>query len=88
MDTQLIVRLIVALLTAVNTVCTMAGFPIIDLGEDQITVVVNVVITIVGWAFSAWSNFNVTKAAKEGQKVTNALKSGSISADDVDSLVQ
>lgn len=74
MDTSLIVRLIVSVLAAINTVCTMAGYPVIDLGEDAITVIVNAAITVGVWAYDVWKNFNFTDAAKKAQAVLDAEK--------------
>lgn len=76
MDTSLIVRLIVSIVAVVNSVCAMAGMPLLDLGEDTITVLVNAAVMVGVWAYDVWKNFNFTEAAKEGQKVTDAIKSG------------
>lgn len=74
MDTRLIVNLIVTVIAAINAALTMAGLPLINLGEQDITTGVNIVVTLVAWCYSVWHNYNFTKAAKEGQKVTDELK--------------
>lgn len=74
MDTRLIVNLIVTVIAAINAALTMADLPLINLGEQDITTGVNIVVTLVAWAYAVWHNFNFTKAAKEGQKVTDELK--------------
>ena len=74
MNTKLIVNLIVTVIAAINAALTMAGLPLINLGEQDITTGVNIVVTLVVWAYSVWHNFNFTRAAKEGQKVTDELK--------------
>lgn len=88
MDTQLIVRLIVSIVAVINSACAMAGQPLLDLGEDQITGVVNVVVLVAAWVWGFWKNNSFTTAAKEGQKVTDALKKGSLDASKVDELVK
>lgn len=74
MDTQLVVRLIVSIVALINSVCTMAGFPLLNLGEEQITSVVNVVVLIAAWAWGFWKNNNFTQAAKDAQKVLDSEK--------------
>ena len=74
MDTKLTVNLIITIIAAINAALAMAGLPLINLGEQDITTAVNVVVTLVVWAYSVWHNFNFTRAAKEGQKVTDELK--------------
>ena len=74
MDTQLVVRLIVSIVALINSVCTMAGFPLLNLGEEQITSVVNVVVLIAAWAWGFWKNNNFTQAAKDAQKVLESEK--------------
>lgn len=75
MDTQLIVRLIVSIVAVINSVCSMAGFPLLNLGEEQITEAVNVAILVAAWAWGFWKNNNFTKQAKEAQKVLDEAKS-------------
>ena len=76
MDTQLIVRLIVSIVAVINSSCAMAGQPILDLGEDQITSVVNVVVLVAAWVWGFWKNNNFTQAAKDAQKLLNEEKRG------------
>ena len=74
MNTKLIVNLIITVIAAINAALAMAGLPLINLGEQDITTAVNIVVTIVAWSYSVWHNYNFTRAAKEGQKVTDELK--------------
>lgn len=88
MDKQLIVRLIVSVIAVVNSVCTMAGFPLLNLGEEQVSDVVSVVVLVAAWAWGFWKNNSFTTAAKEGQKVTEAIKSGSVEAGKVEEMLK
>lgn len=74
MDTQLIVRLIVSIVAVINSACAMAGQPLLDLGEDQITGVVNVVVLVAAWVWGFWKNNNFTQAAKDAQKLLEEEK--------------
>ena len=74
MDTQLIVRLIVSIVAVINSACAIAGQPLLDLGEDQITGVVNVVVLVAAWVWGFWKNNNFTQAAKDAQKLLEEEK--------------
>lgn len=74
MDKQLIVRLIVSIIAVVNSVCTMAGFPLLNLGEEQVSDVVSVVVLVAAWAWGFWKNNNFTQAAKDAQAVLDSEK--------------
>lgn len=74
MDKQLIVRLIVSVIAVVNSVCTMAGFPLLNLGEEQVSDVVSVVVLVAAWAWGFWKNNNFTQAAKDAQAVLDSEK--------------
>lgn len=74
LDTRLIVQLIVYALAIINTLCSMMGFPLLNLGEESVTEVVNVIVTLVTWCASIWLNFNATKNAKQAQNYLDSLK--------------
>lgn len=84
MDKVLIVRLIVSIVAVVNSVCAMAGIPLLDLGEDQITMTVDIAALVGAWAWGFWKNNSFTPAARAGDRVTKAVKEAQrSSADDV-----
>lgn len=76
MDWKQITIIAVAVLTTFNMILTASGHAVLPISEDQITLVISCVGQIVGVALAVWKNCNFTKAAKEGQRVTDALKAG------------
>ena len=74
MDSKLIGNMVVALVGLVNTVCAMFNVPQLDVTEEQVYQVVSVVAMCATWAYSCYSNFNFTEAAKIGQGVTDTIK--------------
>jgi len=71
----------------INMVLAAKGKSLMPIENEQIELVVAVVCQVAATGFAMWKNFNFTKAAKEGQLVTNAIKSGTLSdADIVDKL--
>lgn len=74
MDTQLIVRLIVSIIAAVNAVAAMLGYGPLDISEDMIYTSVSVIFMIGTWIWGFWKNNNFTKEAKEAQQVLDIAK--------------
>ena len=76
MDWKQITTIAVAVLTTLNMILTASGHAVLPISEDQVTLVLSCVGQSVGVALAVWKNCNFTKAAKEGQRVTDALKAG------------
>ena len=74
MDIQLITRIIVSVITAINAFAAAFGFDPLAIDEGVIYTVVSFVAMVAAWAWGFWKNNNFTKAAKEGQKYTDELK--------------
>lgn len=86
METKKIVALIVAILAAVNMILKAFNVPTLDVTEDMIYTIASCVVMVVSWASTIWYNFNFTNAAKEGQKVTDAIKAAKYEEDNEDYL--
>lgn len=76
MDWKQITTIAVAVLTTLNMILTASGHAVLPISEEQVTLVLSCAAQIVGVALAVWKNCNFTGAAKEGQKVTDALKAG------------
>lgn len=74
MDNQLIVRLIVSIIAAINAGCAMFGLPQLEVTEGMIYTVVSFAAMIGAWVWGFWKNNNFTEAAKKGQEVVDAEK--------------
>jgi len=69
-----ITSFIIALLGIINILASNFGFSPLDISESDITAVVTVAFAIGGLVSTAWHNFNITEAAKTGQKLTDSIK--------------
>lgn len=74
MDTQLIVRLVVSIITIINLLATQFGFNPLNIDESSIYTVVSTIAALAAWIWGFWKNNNFTEAAKKGQELTNELK--------------
>lgn len=74
MDTQLIVRIIVSIVTAINAFAAAFGFDPLNIDEGTIYTVVSFFAVIAAWVWGFWKNNNFTEAAKKGQAVIDETK--------------
>ena len=74
MDTQLIVRIIVSIVTMVNAFAAALGVPPLDVDENTIYTVVSFIAMVAAWVWGFWKNNNFTEAAKKAQKTLVDLK--------------
>lgn len=81
-----IVRYILMLVTALNTLLTRFGLNPISLSEDGLYQAVSDIITIIILLVNTWKNNSVTKNAIKADKYMNELKSGEISEDEDDAV--
>ena len=75
MDTQLIVRIIVSIVTMVNAFAAALGVPPLDVDESTIYTVVSFVAMVAAWVWGFWKNNNFTEAAKKAQETLTSIKS-------------
>ena len=74
MDTQLIVRIIVSIVTMVNAFAAALGVPPLDVDENTIYTVVSFVAMVAAWVWGFWKNNNFTESAKKAQETLVDLK--------------
>lgn len=74
MDTQLIVRIIVSIVTMVNAFAAALGVPPLDVDENTIYTVVSFIAMVAAWVWGFWKNNNFTEAAKKAQETLVDLK--------------
>lgn len=76
MDTQLIARLVVSIIAAINAAAAAFGFNPLNVDEQMVYSTVSFIAALAAWVWGFWKNNNFTQAAIEGQKVTDAIKAG------------
>ena len=74
MDTQLIVRIIVSIVTMVNAFAAALGVPPLDVDENTIYTVVSFLAMVAAWVWGFWKNNNFPEAAKKAQETLVDLK--------------
>lgn len=81
------ISLVMVIIAIVNYALTAMGKPIINIGEDQITYVVNMVMNIAFIIYPAWKNNSFTDNAQIADEVLYALRDGKISKDELEAFI-
>lgn len=84
MDTQLIVRLIVSGIAAINMFAAAFGFNPLPIEETDIYTIVSAIGALAAWVWGFWKNNNFTAAAKEAQEFLEISKSLEARVDEED----
>lgn len=74
METELIVRLIVSIIAAINAAAAAFGFNPFNVDEQTIYTVVSFVAAFVTWVWGFWKNNDFTDEARRGTAVMRELK--------------
>lgn len=74
METELIVRLIVSIIAAINAAAAAFGFNPFNVDEQTIYTVVSFFAALVTWAWGFWKNNDFTDEARRGTAVMRELK--------------
>lgn len=83
-----ITGILILLVALINATLQMFGINTIPITNDEIGEIVSVVFLIITALYNTWKNRNISTASQTAQKVTDAIKSGEILIEDVETLIQ
>ncbi len=81
------VSLVMVILVLVNYTLTAMGKPIINLGEEEITYAVNMILNIVFIGFAAYKNNSITEKAQISDEILYMLRDGKITKEEVEKFI-
>lgn len=84
---EVIVRTVVLVFALLNQVLTLCGINPLPFAEEEIYAAATAVLTVAASLWAWWKNNSLTTAAKEGDRVKDALKSGELAPQDVERLM-
>ncbi len=85
---ETIVRIAVLAVTLINLILTAMGKNPLPVSSDEVYVALSSVAASAAVIWTAWKNNSVTPAAKVGDKVTKAIKSRCITAEEMERLLE
>lgn len=74
MQTELIARLVISIIAAINAAAAAFGFNPFNVDEQTVYTVVSFVVALITWAWGFWKNNDFTDEAKQGTALMRGLK--------------
>lgn len=74
MSTDLIARLVISIIAAINAAAAAFGFNPFNVDEQTVYTVVSFVVALVTWVWGFWKNNDFTDEAKQGTALMRELK--------------
>ena len=86
--TDTIIRTVVLGISLINQIIVMCGLNPLPFADDEIYAFVSTLVTVAAAVWSWWKNNSITNSAQAADEVKNAIKSGTITANDAEALVK
>ena len=74
MSTDLIARLVISIIAAINAAAAAFGFNPFNVDEQTVYTVVSFIAALITWVWGFWKNNDFTDEAKQGSSLMNSLK--------------
>ena len=84
---EAITGVLVLLVALINAVLQMFGINTLPIENEEVTNIVSTVFLIATALWNTYKNRNISTAAQTAQQITDAIKSGEILVEDVNSLI-
>lgn len=84
---EAVAGVLVLLVALINAVLQMFGINTLPIENGEVSEIVSTVFLIVTTLYNVYKNRNITVASQKAQQITDAIKSGELLAEDVDTLL-
>lgn len=74
MSTDLIARLVISIIAAINAAAAAFGFNPFNVDEQTVYTVVSFIAALITWVWGFWKNNDFTDEAKQGSALMRDLK--------------
>lgn len=81
------VSIVLVTISLLNYILTAMGKPIINLGENDVTYIVNTVMMLVSIGYSAWTNNSFTQKAQIADDLLFYLRDGKITKEELEEFI-
>lgn len=72
----------------VSIIVVVAGMLNVAIDENTIMTIVSGIVVLLVVIYDIWKNHNFTSAAKQGQRVTDALKQGDLDESEINAVFE
>lgn len=80
---EAITGIAILLLALINATLQMFGINTLPIGDEELTNIVSTIFLIITALYNTWKNRNLTTASQTAQTITDAIKNGTVLADDI-----
>lgn len=85
---EAVISIILQIIAVVNMALQMFGFDTLPISNENVTVIISLLFTIIITAWNTWKNRNLTKASQEAQQITDMIKNGEVMVDEIVEVIQ
>ena len=85
---EAVISIILQIIAVVNMALQMIGFDTLPISNENVTVIISLLFTIIITAWNTWKNRNLTKASQEAQQITDMIKNGEVMVDEIVEVIQ
>ena len=84
---EAVTGVLILLVALINAVLQMFGVNTLPIENGEVSDIVSTIFLITTTLYNVYKNRNISTASQKAQQITNALKSGELLAEDVDTLL-
>ena len=84
---EAVTGVLILLVALINAVLQMFGVNTLPIENGEVSEIVSTIFLITTTLYNVYKNRNISTASQKAQQITNALKSGELLAEDVDTLL-
>lgn len=72
----------------INAILQMFGIHTLPIDNEEVSETISALFVTISAFYNVYKNRNITVASQKAQEITNALKSGELFVEDIDSLLE
>ena len=84
---EAVTGVLILLVALINAVLQMFGVNTLPIENGEVSEIISTIFLITTTLYNVYKNRNISTASQKAQQITNALKSGELLAEDVDTLL-
>lgn len=85
---EAVINVALLILALVNAVLQMFGINTLPIEDSDISAIISGIFVVVTALYNTYRNRNVSSAAQIAQQVTDAIKSGEVLAEDIETAIE
>ena len=80
---ETVTGILILLVALINAILQMFGIETLPINNEEVSTIISTIFLIVTALYNTWKNRNLTTASQTAQTITDAIKNGTVLADDI-----